>query len=267
MGAGTFHPATVLWPLGINSMRIVFFQPSRRPKDGRYGKGFNRLQNHCQLQVFLKPSPEDVQDLYLKSLEDLGIDLSFHEIKFVEDDWESPTIGAFGFGWEVQCNGMEITQFTYFQKIGGLECSPVSVEITYGLERLTIQAIQERKSVYDMKLGLSCLLQEEAYLNILRRVELEFSIYNFEYANTNMLTRQFIDMENECKAILNLGLVFPAYDYCIKANHIFNILDARGVIGIFERANYIGRIRSMVSSCCELYVKILSKSKNGKNKK
>jgi glycyl-tRNA synthetase alpha chain len=251
VGAGTFHPATTLRALGREPWRCAYVQPSRRPTDGRYGENPNRLQHYYQFQVLLKPSPEDSQELYLQSLYHLGISPAVHDIRFVEDDWESPTLGAWGLGWEVWCDGMEVTQFTYFQQVGGIECSPVSVELTYGLERLSMY-IQGVENVYDLDWD-GC---GTTYGDVFKQNEVEGSAYNFEYADTERLFRHFADAEAECKALLALQtpLVLPAYEQCIKASHRFNLLDARGVIGVTERAAYIGRVRALARGCCEAWL-------------
>ncbi len=246
MGAGTFHPATTLRALGLKPWKAAYVQPSRRPTDGRYGENPNRLQHYYQFQVILKPAPADSQDLYLKSLEVLGIDRSKHDIRFVEDDWESPTLGAWGLGWEVWVDGMEVSQFTYFQQVGGIECDPVSTELTYGLERL-IMYVQGVDNVYDLAYNNEGV----TYGDIFKRAEFEFSTYNFEAADTEQLLRHFADAEKECKALLDRNLPLPAYDQCIKASHRFNLLDARGVISVTERAAYIGRVRALAKACCE----------------
>ena len=249
VGAGTFHPATTLRALGPEPWRTAYVQPSRRPTDGRYGENPNRLQHYYQFQVLLKPSPPDAQGLYLESLYHLGIDPGLHDIRFVEDDWESPTLGAWGLGWEVWCDGMEVTQFTYFQQVGGIECAPVAVELTYGLERLAMY-IQGVENVYDLDWdGLGT-----TYGDVFLRAEREGSAYNFEYADTAALFRHFADAESECKICLDAGLVLPAYDQCIKASHRFNLLDARGVISVTERAAYIGRVRALARGCCEAWL-------------
>ena len=248
VGAGTFHPATVLRALGSKPWKCAYVQPSRRPKDGRYGENPNRLQHYYQYQVILKPSPDNIQELYLDSLRMLGIDPGAHDIRFVEDDWESPTLGAWGLGWEVWCDGMEVTQFTYFQQVGGIECKPVSGEITYGLERLAMY-IQGKENVYDLDFNG----QGVTYGDVFLQNEKEFSAYNLEYADTDQLLRQFEDAEKECGALLAHNLPLPAYDQCIKASHRFNLLDARGVISVTERAAYIGRVRALAKACCEAY--------------
>ncbi len=260
MGAGTFHPATTLRPLGPDPWRAAFVQPSRRPTDGRYGENPNRLQQHHQFQVILKPSPLNSQELYLESLKVLGIDPLLHDIRFVEDDWESPTLGAWGLGWEVWCDGMEITQFTYFQQIGGIECSPVSTEITYGLERLAMQAVQKIDNVYDLDWNGAEGSLKMTYGDVFLRNEKEISAYNFEHASTEILFQHFKDAELECGHLLQKNLALPAYEQCIKASHIFNLLNARGVISVLERASYIGRVRALAKGCCEIYVQNLSSS-------
>ncbi|OJX11009.1 MAG: glycine--tRNA ligase subunit alpha [Caedibacter sp. 37-49] len=260
MGAGTFHPATTLRPLGPDPWRAAFVQPSRRPTDGRYGENPNRLQQHHQFQVILKPSPLNSQELYLESLKVLGIDPLLHDIRFVEDDWESPTLGAWGLGWEVWCDGMEITQFTYFQQIGGIECSPVSTEITYGLERLAMQAVQKMDNVYDLDWNGAEGSLKMTYGDVFLRNEKEVSAYNFEHASTEILFQHFKDAELECGYLLQRNLALPAYEQCIKASHIFNLLNARGVISVLERASYIGRVRALAKGCCEIYVQNLSSS-------
>lgn len=250
VGAGTFHPATILRALGPEHWKAAYVQPSRRPVDGRYGENPNRLQHYYQYQVILKPSPENVQELYLDSLRALGIDPMHHDIRFVEDDWESPTLGAWGLGWEVWCDGMEVSQFTYFQQVGGFECSPVCAELTYGLERLAMY-IQGVENVYDLDFNAEGV----KYREVFHQNEREYSAYNFEYADTDMLLRHFADAEKECKALLADGLPLPAYDQCIKASHLFNLLDARGVISVTERAAYIGRVRALAKGCCEGWLK------------
>jgi len=248
VGAGTFHPATTLRTLGEKPWNCAYVQPSRRPRDGRYGENPNRLQHYYQYQVILKPSPDNIQELYLDSLRDLGIDPLHHDIRFVEDDWESPTLGAWGLGWEVWCDGMEVTQFTYFQQVGGLECFPVAGELTYGLERLAMY-IQGAENVYDLKFN-----ETVTYGEVFLENEREFSAYNLEFADTEQLLRQFTDAEKECQSLLEKKLPLPAYDQCIKASHRFNLLDARGVIGVTERAAYIARVRALAKACCEEWV-------------
>jgi len=249
VGAGTFHPATTLRSLGPDPWRAAYVQPSRRPKDGRYGENPNRLQHYYQFQVILKPSPADSQDLYLGSLKAIGLDPELHDLRFVEDDWESPTLGAWGLGWEVWCDGMEVSQYTYFQQVGGIECAPVSTEITYGLERLCMY-LQNIENVYDLRFNEAGLKYGDVFL----RAEREFSAFNFEHADTEQLFRQFEDAERECKALLAQNLALPAYDQCIKASHRFNLLDARGVISVVERAAYIGRVRALAKACCETWI-------------
>jgi glycyl-tRNA synthetase alpha chain len=248
MGAGTFHPATTLRALGPRPWRAAYVQPSRRPKDGRYGENPNRLQHYYQFQVILKPAPADVLDLYLKSIRAIGIDPALHDIRFVEDDWESPTLGAWGLGWEVWCDGMEITQFTYFQQVGGFDCDPVSAEITYGLERLAMY-VQGVEFVYDLAFN-----ERFRYGEVFHQAEREFSAFDFEYADTSILFRHFEDAEKECKSLVAAKLTLPAYDQCIKASHCFNLLDARGVISVTERAAYIARVRTLAKACCESWL-------------
>ena len=240
VGAGTFHPATTLRSLGPKPWKAAYVQPSRRPTDGRYGKNPNRLQHYYQYQVIIKPSPKDIKQLYLKSLMAIGIDSKEHDIRFVEDDWESPTLGAAGLGWEVWCDGMEITQFTYFQKMTGIECKPISVELTYGLERICM-FVQGKKNVFDIDWNDNGVKYGEVYL----QSEKEFSAYNFDQANTDSLLKNFEIAEQECKNLLDQKLPLPAYDQCLKASHIFNLLDARGVIAVAERTGYINRIREL----------------------
>ena len=250
VGAGTFHPATTLRALGPDPWKAAYVQPSRRPADGRYGENPNRLQHYYQFQVIWKPSPTDSQQLYLDSLAAIGIDASLHDIRFVEDDWESPTLGAWGLGWEVWCDGMEISQFTYFQQVGGIECNPVSLELTYGLERLAMY-IQEKENVFDLDWN-----GEMTYGDVYLRNEQEQSAFNFELADTDVLFRQFSDAEGQCKNALERDkpLALPAYEQCIKASHLFNLLDARGVISVTERAAYIGRVRALSTACARAWV-------------
>ena len=250
VGAGTFHPATTLRALGPDPWNAAYVQPSRRPSDGRYGENPNRLQHYYQFQVIMKPAPADIQDLYLASLKALGVDPARHDIRFVEDDWESPTLGAAGLGWEVWCDGMEVTQFTYFQQVGGIECDPVAAELTYGLERLAMY-IQGVENVFDLDFNGRGVTYRDVFL----RAEQEYSAHNFEFADTAILFRHFDDAETECKALLARGLALPAYDQCIKASHRFNLLDARGAIGVTERAAYIGRVRALAKGCCEAWLK------------
>ena len=240
VGAGTFHPATTLRSLGPKPWKAAYVQPSRRPTDGRYGENPNRLQHYYQFQVIIKPSPKDIKQIYLKSLASIGIDTKKHDIRFVEDDWESPTLGAAGLGWEVWCDGMEVTQFTYFQQMTGIECKPVPVELTYGLERLCM-FVQGKKNVYDLNWNNEGVKYKEVFF----QAEKEFSAYNFEFANTETLLKSFEFAESECKALLKKKLALPAYDQCLKASHVFNLLDARGVIGVAERTGYINRIREL----------------------
>ena len=241
VGAGTFHPATTLRSLGTKPWRAAYVQPSRRPSDGRYGDNPNRLQHYYQFQVIIKPSPKEIKKLYLKSLSAIGINYKDHDIRFVEDDWESPTLGAAGLGWEVWCDGMEITQFTYFQQMAGIECKPVSVELTYGLERICMFT-QKKNNVFDLlwnDFGIK-------YKDVFYQSEKEFSAYNFEHANTDFLFKIFEMVETECKSLLDKKLSLPAYDQCLKASHVFNLLDSRGAIGVAQRAGYISRIRDLV---------------------
>lgn len=246
-GAGTFNPATFLRVIGPEPWSAAYVEPSRRPKDGRYGENPNRLQHYFQFQVIIKPSPDSIQELYLDSLRAIGIDPAEHDIRFVEDDWESPTLGAWGLGWEVWLNGMEVSQFTYFQQIGGLDLKPVSVELTYGLERLCMY-MQEKESVYDLQWNDSV-----TYGQIYHQNEVEQSTFNFECSNPQMLLRHFNDYEGEAKRLIECKLVMPAYDYTMKCSHTFNLLDARGAISITERAAYIGRVRALASSVAALY--------------
>src|SRR4051795_8711050 len=253
VGAGTFHPATTLRALGPKPWRAAYVQPSRRPKDGRYGENPNRLQHYYQFQVILKPSPADSQELYLGSLKEIGIDPARHDIRFVEDDWESPTLGAWGLGWEVWCDGMEVSQFTYFQQVGGIECDPVSTELTYGLERL-IMYVQGVESVYDLDFNGVSGAGRITYGGVFKRAEREFSEFNFEVADTGRLLEHFGDAEAECQTLIARGIARPAYDQCLKASHLFNLLDARGVISVTERAAYIGRVRVLARACCETWL-------------
>jgi glycyl-tRNA synthetase alpha chain len=253
MGAGTFHPATVLRALGPEPWRAAYVQPSRRPTDGRYGENPNRLQHFYQMQVILKPAPADSQDLYLASLTALGIDARRHDIRFVEDDWESPTLGAWGLGWEVWLDGMEVSQFTYFQQVGGIDCDPVSTELTYGLERLAMY-VQGVSSVFDLDYNGASGPARITYGDVFQRAEREFSAFNFEIAETDLLSRHFADAERECRAVLASSLALPAYDQCLKASHLFNLLDARGALSVTERAAYILRVRDLAKSCCEAWL-------------
>jgi len=249
MGAGTFHPATTLRALGPNSWKAAYVQPSRRPTDGRYGENPNRLGHYYQYQVILKPSPTNLQELYLGSLERIGIDFTKHDIRFVEDDWESPTLGAWGLGWEVWCDGMEVTQFTYFQQVGGFDCKPVSGELTYGLERLAMY-IQGVDNVYDLAFNDEGVTYGDVFLEN----ERQFSAYNFEHANTETLFRQFAQAADEARALIEAKLPLPAYDQAIEASHIFNTLQARGVISVAERQAYIGRVRELAKGACAAWM-------------
>ncbi|MZR32074.1 glycine--tRNA ligase subunit alpha [Sneathiella litorea] len=250
VGAGTFHPATTLRALGPEPWKAAYVQPSRRPTDGRYGENPNRTQHYYQFQVLLKPSPENIQELYLESIYALGIDPKNHDIRFVEDDWESPTLGAWGLGWEVWCDGMEVSQFTFFQQVGGYECSPVSGELTYGLERLAMY-VQGVDRMFDLKWNSEGVTYGDVFL----QNEKEFSAYNFEHSNVDILLRHFEDAEIQCQEILAEGLALPAYDQCMKASHLFNLLDARGVISVTERAAYIGRVRALAKGCATAWLK------------
>ena len=255
MGAGTFHTATTLRALGPEPWNAAFVQPCRRPTDGRYGENPNRLQHYYQYQVILKPSPPDIQNLYLESLRVIGIDPLKHDIRFVEDDWESPTLGAWGLGWEVWCDGMEVTQFTYFQQVGGIECNPVSVELTYGLERLAMY-IQDVDNVFELDWdGVAKKKGGKTYGDVFLQAEKEHSKYNFEVADTEMLKRHFADAEAECGRALEASLALPAYDQCLKASHLFNLLDARGAVSVTERAAYIARVRALAKGSCEAWLK------------
>jgi glycyl-tRNA synthetase alpha chain len=254
MGAGTFHTATALYCLGDKPWRAAYVQPSRRPADSRYGVHPNRLQKFHQFQVILKPSPDNIQELYLDSLKEIGIHSNEHDIRFVEDDWESPTLGASGLGWEVWCDGMEVSQFTYMQQMGGIECNPVSGEITYGLERLALY-IQGKENVYDLDYNdYDDIKDRISYGDVFQIGEKQFSAYALEYANTDKLHAHFHDAEQECEALLKHNLTLPAYDQCIKASNFFNVLDARGVISVTERASYIARVRAMAKKCCESWI-------------
>ena len=250
VGAGTFHWATTLRSLGPESWKTAYVQPSRRPTDGRYGENPNRLQHYYQFQVILKPSPENSQELYLDSLRALGIDPMEHDIRFVEDDWESPTLGAWGLGWEVWCDGMEVSQFTYFQQVGGFDCNPVSTELTYGLERLAMY-VQGVENVYDLDWdGVPKDRGGKRYGDVYLAAEQQYSAYNFEHADTEILSRHFQDAEKECQSLIAAKLPLPAYDNCLKASHLFNLLDARGVISVTERQSYILRVRDLAKACC-----------------
>ncbi|WP_206455770.1 glycine--tRNA ligase subunit alpha [Aurantimonas marina] len=283
VGAGTFHPATTLRALGPKRWNAAYVQPSRRPKDGRYGENPNRLQHYYQYQVILKPNPSNLQELYLGSLEAIGIDPLLHDIRFVEDDWESPTLGAWGLGWECWCDGMEVSQFTYFQQVCGIECAPVAGELTYGLERLAMY-VQNVDNVYDLNFNGREGEEKVSYGDVFLQAEQEYSRYNFEFADTAMLLKHFDDAEAECLALLQAGApdhsdpayvpgalldtaasqtsenrllhkcVLPAYDQCIKASHVFNLLDARGVISVTERQSYILRVRTLAKACGEAFL-------------
>jgi glycyl-tRNA synthetase alpha chain len=264
VGAGTFHPATTLRSLGPRPWRAAYVQPSRRPKDGRYGENPNRLQHYYQFQVILKPSPDDIQDLYLGSLAAIGIDAKLHDIRFVEDDWESPTLGAWGLGWECWCDGMEVSQFTYFQQVAGIECAPISGELTYGLERLAMY-VQGVDRVYDLSFNGRTDARRVTYGDVFLQAEKEYSRHNFEVADTDMLFEQFKMAEAACRKYLAAGwetrgnvrvqlLALPAYDQCIKASHVFNLLDARGVISVTERQSYILRVRELAKACGEAWL-------------
>ena len=264
VGAGTFHPATTLRALGPRPWAAAYVQPSRRPTDGRYGDNPNRLQHYYQFQVIVKPSPPDFQELYLGSLRAIGIDDARHDIRFVEDDWESPTLGAWGLGWEVWCDGMEVSQFTYFQQVGGHDCHPVSGELTYGLERLAMYVLGA-DHVMEMPFNDPDAAQPLSYGDVFRQTEREYSRWNFEVADTDALLRHFEDAEAECARILNapdsdaagrrIVMAHPAYDQCIKASHIFNLLDARGVISVTERQAYIGRVRALARNCADAFLR------------
>jgi glycyl-tRNA synthetase alpha chain len=256
VGAGTFHPATTLRSLGPKPWNAAYVQPSRRPKDGRYGENPNRMQHYYQYQVIMKPSPKDFQELYLGSLAAIGIDPTVHDIRFVEDDWESPTLGAWGLGWEVWCDGMEVSQFTYFQQVGGFDCDPVSGELTYGLERLAMY-VQGVDRVFDLNFNGRDDDKKILYGDVFLQAEQEYSRFNFEHANTDALLQHFKDAEAECRSLLDKGqdegrhlMALPAYDQCIKASHLFNLLDARGVISVTERQSYILRVRDLAKACC-----------------
>ena len=265
VGAGTFHPATTLRALGPKHWNAAYVQPSRRPTDGRYGENPNRLQHYYQYQVLMKPSPPDIQELYLGSLRAIGIDTDLHDIRFVEDDWESPTLGAWGLGWEVWCDGMEVSQFTYFQQVCGFECSPVSGELTYGLERLAMY-VQDVDNVYDLNFNGLTDNQKVTYGDVFQQTEREYSRWNFDVADTDTLLKHFEDAEAECHRILaqeeidpkngkSIIMAHPAYDQTIKASHVFNLLDARGVISVTERQSYILRVRALARACGEAFLK------------
>jgi glycyl-tRNA synthetase alpha chain len=260
VGAGTFHPATTLRALGPKPWKAAYVQPSRRPSDGRYGENPNRLQHYYQYQVILKPSPPNLQELYLNSLYAIGIDPGIHDLRFVEDDWESPTLGAWGLGWEVWCNGMEVSQFTYFQQVGGYDCKPVAGEITYGLERLAMY-VQGVDRVFDLNFNGRDDALKLTYGDVFLQAEREYSRFNFEHADTDILLQHFKDAETECRSLLDKGkgedahlMALPAYDQCIKASHVFNLLDARGVISVTERQSYILRVRDLAKACCAAWL-------------
>ena len=261
VGAGTFHPATTLRSLGPKPWKAAYVQPSRRPKDGRYGENPNRLQHYYQFQVILKPSPENLQELYLDSLAAIGVDMALHDVRFVEDDWESPTLGAWGLGWECWCDGMEVSQFTYFQQVAGFECAPVSGELTYGLERLAMY-VQGVDSIYDLNFNGREGDEKITYGDVFLQAEQEYSRFNFEHADTDVLFQHFKDAEAECRSLLEKGdagerhlMALPAYDQCIKASHAFNLLDARGVISVTERQSYILRVRELAKACGAAWLK------------
>jgi glycyl-tRNA synthetase alpha chain len=248
VGAGTFHPATFLRVLGPEPWKTAYVQPTRRPTDGRYGKNPNRLQHYYQYQVILKPSPGNIQRMYLNSLAQLGLDPAQQDVRFVQDDWESPTLGAWGLGWEVRLNGMEITQFTYFQEVGGIELDPISVEITYGLERIAMY-LQEVDSVFDL-----VWTEGITYGQIYQEAEAQYSRYNFEEADLKMLLSTFSGFEAESRRLAEMGLFLPAYDYCLKTSHLFNLLDARGAISVTERTGYLARVRALARNCAQSYL-------------
>jgi len=261
VGAGTFHPATTLRSLGPKPWKAAYVQPSRRPKDGRYGENPNRLQHYYQFLVIVKPSPENLQELYLESLAAIGVDAALHDVRFVEDDWESPTLGAWGLGWECWCDGMEVSQFTYFQQVAGFECAPVSGELTYGLERLAMY-VQGVDSIYQINFNGRSGAEKISYGDVFLQAEQEYSRFNFEFADTELLFRHFKDAEGECRALLDKGeaderrlMALPAYDQCIKASHAFNLLDARGVISVTERQSYILRVRELAKACGAAWLK------------
>ncbi len=249
-GAGTFNPATFLRALGPEPWKCAYVEPSRRPTDGRYGENPNRLQHYYQFQVVIKPAPDNSQDIYLNSLRFMGIDLVKHDVRFVEDDWESPTLGATGLGWEVWLDGMEVTQFTYFQQVGGIELEPITVELTYGLERIAM-FIQKKESVFDLE-----WVEGYTYGDVHKQDEVQFSTYNFKVADTAMLFQIFEMYEKECQRLIKEDLVLPAYDYVLKCSHAFNMLDARSAIGVTQRTGYIARVRNLARRCAESYVKM-----------
>lgn len=263
VGAGTSNPATLLKALGKNHWQTAYVQPSRRPSDGRYGENPNRLQHYYQFQVFMKPEPSCSIDLYLDSLRFLGLNTDQHDIRFVEDDWENPSLGAAGLGWEVWCDGMEVTQFTYFQQVGNIECEVIPVEITYGLERLAL-FLQNKDNCFEIEWNHPKDTSKTplySYKDVFLRQEQEFSAYNFDLASTEILIRHFKDYEAECASLIASGVVLPAYDQCLKANHCFNLLNARGVISTTERAEYIARVRFLAKMCCQAWVESLNREK------
>jgi glycyl-tRNA synthetase alpha chain len=276
VGAGTFHPATTLRALGPKPWKAAYVQPSRRPKDGRYGENPNRLQHYYQYQVILKPNPPNLQELYLASLAAIGVDMALHDIRFVEDDWESPTLGAWGLGWECWCDGMEVSQFTYFQQVAGVECAPVAGELTYGLERLAMY-VQGVENVYDLNFNGGEGSDKVTYGDVFLQAEEEYSRHNFEHADTTMLFEQFRMAESACRKYLSAGeppegsndthhkMAMPAYDQCIKASHAFNLLDARGVISVTERQSYILRVRELAKACGAAYMKTRDGGQGSRN--
>ncbi|MCL1972076.1 MAG: glycine--tRNA ligase subunit alpha [Endomicrobia bacterium] len=259
-GAGTFNPATFLRALGPKPWNVAYVEPSRRPTDGRYGENPNRLQHYYQYQVIMKPAPKDIQQIYLESLKAIGLDHKKHDIRFVEDDWESPTLGAWGLGWEVWIDGMEATQFTYFQQVGGINLNPISVEITYGIERLAMY-VQKKNSVYDLQ-----WTDDVTYGDVHLEDEKQWSFYNFETADTEMLKRHFTDWEKEAKRLSEMNLPLPAYDAVMKCSHLFNLLDARGAISVSERVGYVLRVRTLAKAVAEEYLKMVE-NEGAKNDK
>jgi glycyl-tRNA synthetase alpha chain len=253
MGAGTFHPNSVLKALGKKPWRVAYVQPSRRPSDGRYGENPNRVQRHHQFQVLIKPSPENSRDLYLESLESIGISQDDYDIRFVEDNWESPTLGASGLGYEVWCNGMEITQFTYFQTVGGIDCDFASLELTYGLERVAM-ILQNKSHINELDWNGADGDQKILYEDLFKDMEVDHSFYNFEYADIQLIKKNFDDSFSGCVSLLEMRCLYPAYEYFLQTSHFFNILDARGSISVADRAEYISQIRSLAKRCCELYL-------------
>lgn len=266
MGAGTFHPATTLKTLGPNPWRTAYVQPCRRPTDGRYGENPNRLQHYYQFQVIMKPSPEDIQDLMIESFREIGIDPAVHDIRFVEDNWEGPTLGASGLGWEVWCDGQEVLQFTYFQQLGGADCAPVPVELTYGLERCAC-VVQGVENLFDLDWNGAEGDRNLTYRDIFLQNEQEFSAFNFDHADVDKLFSEFQAAETQCQSLMKNGAVLPAYDQALKASHLFNLLDARGVISVLERAAYIARVRDLARGCCEAFLDQQSSSHSTAHKK